>query len=1248
MESHRRPAGPRHLLPAEVELCQFIGIDEKDYWEFVDSAAKYVADRPKEYAIVPDIRNEVGTVSLVLTVVGIALQVAGALLAPKPRGPEQQKDPPQLQTASNTQQQRFTPVNNFGSIQELATLGETIPLVYTRYAAPFGGVRVNAKLLWSRLQSIGGGQQLKALYLLSEGILGAAPDFKGLAVGDVLLDNYNIRKIRAYFKDGSERNNRVLGNDEYEEGKLKPRPASGEDVYEVALPNELRKLDRVTCGTRTPSSQTIFGVYSPVPNGVRFKLPYELILTGNDVKDPAKTDNARKREKIADEYWNGAIVTNYASNVVTYIIYGNLYPTDEHQPWGTADVRQATNGNKIAADEALIVGEQYMVGDNLAICTAGADELWGIDDNIESPDVNTVDNKRYKFQYLETEDISRNPIDIPTRSDGPNYQVTTEPYANRTILRAAVATISNNRECDLTEIGIRSTVYKQITSFANLNSHPDQQTIEDYEKENGQITLGQMSLYVNRLSFFELYARKVNTDTKFFRISRRPFAVRGRTPTPQYNQIRVVHPDRAQYEFELRPIAGNVMYRNYVVTGQQVDLLLPTGSGSEEDSPTTQMYSSRGTWRIIFNGRPQTLNPSFCSNPEWVIGQPPRATNDGRVEGLSKYTQGDIPKIGWEETERRYDVENDDPDGYIVTNGIIGTPEYGYRFYWEGEYLGSDQADGREDLVLFDKNDRDVRWRPGSKKVDVPGTEIYEIKREVYSNNDGAPDRTNVTVPLKTSSSGSGLRIVADIWNDTAARWRIADRGRGYSNKDQVTLQLKELDRALSPEQVSLQVDVSLAENSENPYDAIADNWQYDAENPSHANQPEHEVAYVNEVVIPAATSEVPRYDNLALLGLIINASTETTNFSNFSAFVKQGIKVDRLVRDNYNKISAGALNASTNLFPEVAYDLLTSTTHGAGKVIGDYQVDRDKMQDAARFCGQNKLFFDGAITESQNLRQYISNMAAFYLLDFTIIGGKFSLYPSVPFNSSDYKIVHNYKPSIKALFTDGNVRNLKVSFLSPEERQLFRATVLYRQTVDNGFPETRTYSARFTDSQGGSDTDPEERFDMTAFCTSRVMAQTFAKYALMIRKYVDHSITFETTPQAAMRLTPGDYFKFNSHTTHTSRFDTGTIGDQGVIQSFGDIRDGDRILYWKAGMTSPQEATIRISNGVATNTALHNTLFTKINSTTTPRVYKCESISYADDGLVEVSGIHMDLDSSGRIRYLQWSKDGIFDEETL
>ena len=108
--------------------------------------------------------------------------------------------------------------------------------------------------------------------------------------------------------------------------------------------------------------------------------------------------------------------------------------------------------------------------------------------------------------------------------------------------------------------------------------------------------------------------------------------------------------------------------------------------------------------------------------------------------------------------------------------------------------------------------------------------------------------------------------------------------------------------------------------------------------------------------------------------------------------------------------------------------------------------------------------------------------MAAYHLLDFKIVGGQFSLYPTVPFNETSFVRLTKVKPDIKALFTDGNVKDMEVTWLAPEERQMFRGTAIWRDDTINGFPRQRAYSAYF--KNGGSDIDPEEVFDMSG-CTS-------------------------------------------------------------------------------------------------------------------------------------------------------------------
>ena len=50
--------------------------------------------------------------------------------------------------------------------------------------------------------------------------------------------------------------------------------------------------------------------------------------------------------------------------------------------------------------------------------------------------------------------------------------------------------------------------------------------------------------------------------------------------------------------------------------------------------------------------------------------------------------------------------------------------------------------------------------------------------------------------------------------------------------------------------------------------------------------------------------------------------------------------------------------------------------------------------------------------------------------------------------------------------------------------------------------------------------------------------------------------------------------------------------------------------------------------------------LFTIKNAVTSNRVYKVETISYADDGLIEISGSHAPLTSTGSLSILDgWDK---------
>jgi hypothetical protein len=376
----------------------------------------------------------------------------------------------------------------------------------------------------------------------------------------------------------------------------------------------------------------------------------------------------------------------------------------------------------------------------------------------------------------------------------------------------------------------------------------------------------------------------------------------------------------------------------------------------------------------------------------------------------------------------------------------------------------------------------------------------------------------------------------------------------------------------------------------------------------------------------------------LALVGLRLNANKEWSSFSQLSAYIKKGIVVERLLDDSGQPTSS--LRAPTNNIAEITYALLTDENLGAGQAIGKMAVDRTRMTLAAQFCRANGFTWDGIVAERLNLRNWIFEQAGYALLDFTILGGQFSLVPSVPY-ASDFTIANNAKVKISALFTDGNIRNLKVSWLSPEERQPFKAVIKWRQEQENGFSQERMFTMRLSDAQGGRDSDPEESFDLSGFCTTRSQGIAFARMALKLRQLVDHGLTFETTPQAAMGMEPGQYFRLVSEVTHTSRFNNGVVNSEGTVVSTTDLANGDhQILYWVPGTTEVQAATLTTVGGVAQQATLRGIVFTLANTVTTSRVYKIETISYSQDGFVEVAGSYQPLTDTGSLAVLAWKDE--------
>ena len=222
----------------------------------------------------------------------------------------------------------------------------------------------------------------------------------------------------------------------------------------------------------------------------------------------------------------------------------------------------------------------------------------------------------------------------------------------------------------------------------------------------------------------------------------------------------------------------------------------------------------------------------------------------------------------------------------------------------------------------------------------------------------------------------------------------------------------------------------------------------------------------------------------------------------------------------------------------------------------------------------------------------------------------------------------------------------MQVSFLSPEERQSFKAAVMYRQETPNGFPETKSILVRSTDTKYSSDNDPIETFDMSGFCTSLKQAKTFAQFAIKTRILSDHGLSFKTAPQFVQTLSPGEYFRLVSEVTHVNRFNNGVITPDGTVvwaKEGGFVGPSQNKVYvWKPGTENVVATEIDFDSTSSVNRH-KGKMFTVRSTTEENKVYKCETISYAEDGLIEVSGSYAPTETNGTLSVLQnW--DSTFD----
>ena len=1225
----------------------------------------------------------------------------------------------------------------FGHRNRIGLANHTNPTLNDRVTC--GGIRIDTQLVWSALVSKGRTQELRIAALLGASRLGRIPDYEGYAIGTTKLESIPQERVHLAFNtDGrrpepSQRWCKVYRESQLDLPENQPDDLLAVQVYDPRADASGWNLS--TSGTFTPSTNRAFGLYNQIPNGTAWMRPYSnIIVPNNNSQDsdigPIATDKSQDEQRLKliktltaipngsgiydpddrNAWENGGIKVVEKDDSIFYKIDDDLYDDKAFGKDGAEDINQAIQRRREDTESVLEIGEVYQIGNFKA-------KLISITPNKPlQPGVPM--RKVYEFKALEkgryqimpgynsaayrdsvsAGDSAITPwyssleewtVENPPKDDLDNAAFGNNITAKCCLISAVDdAIVSNTRKCNVTEIGIKSTVYRRA-QVPNVNTYPSREVCDEIADTGGRLELGNMSRYLPRYSFFRILVRKsgnafgspddpqepgqAGNEWQFLHGGIK-FAVYGKTPEPQYNWIRIFHPvgETDAYEYRLNPVPGWMIAQNLESATDSERIWLLNGKRTYAFGSDRDGVDLWGGFSIVFGGEQVELTRQSFRIIEFDRG-PIKLNNSpegGTVVDLDKYDNGKPRPSGWIMEEERYT----DPSQEVPTNfdiprnkfvekeaGYDGRTQYEWQAYWDDELLRSRNIDRNDSTAPFVYDRDGKRYVCGPRTTEGfqrPGIVRYKIQK--WGQVDRPEPNVEVAKTPENASqlSGTGLTLRVYSYQDpfdpdddtkNAAWWVIEDGGSGYKNGETAKFRIR-------GENVFIELTTGFVSGNGNLYDmaALSDFPQYEGESISCEDGPEHELAYCNQQILNYGAP--PTYDDMAYCTMRLTAGRQMTQFSQLSAYVKRGLKVERLIPDSLAELffpdpDDREEEYSTCLFPEIAYALLTDPKLGVGELVGRYQVKRSDMEIAAQFCAVNGFTWNGVLAERVNLREWIYTQASHNLLDFTVVGGRFSLKPALLY-TADYRMDLLAAPDIKGLFTDGNCTDLTVTFLEPAERQLFQANVVWREEEGNGFPKTKTTMVRLSPTQinpglpgGNQDNDPIEVFDLSDSVTNEAHAIYFAKYALRARQAIDHTVTFKTTANELVGIEPGDYIKVTSACTHKARWNNGSIGPDGQITSTETLGINPRILYWKGGETDVAEIDLIYASDSGrqrtSQTELWGSVFTLLRDVEADiRTYRVTSISYADDGMIDVSAAHSPLTAAGGLVLADWNED--------
>jgi len=751
--------------------------------------------------------------------------------------------------------------------------------------------------------------------------------------------------------------------------------------------------------------------------------------------------------------------------------------------------------------------------------------------------------------------LDSNLIDVTPNNTFQNTGIVTENRLPATahcgtayspLTKVSFALIKNTRACDVTDICIRSQVWLRLNGICNFDSIPRPGKLTQFDKDNIALSTGTTTEYSRRSSVFTFYWRKQG-NTNWIK-SGLYFCVRGSTPVDQFNQLRLRHPGRSALEFRFIPIPAAITAR--FSTTQEIIWL--------QGGNTSSFFSRPAAGGVIAEGR-----GTFVLAPELELT--PQLTIEGRGPSNQPTVEAVVTGVDFSRL-----FQNSNGEWITYSRAIFGLPtaigqtKSEQRTVFKFNRLRSVVI--RITVTSFQAPNGDIRWRqpPTVQVISSDTSQFWGINEDLFDTlTSTAISGSNVVI------KGSVVSTVPEnefnIQGEYGVVYRITGIQGGF---------------LISPEQRGFQRFETFSQISEvSHYGTLLTR--------SCDSSPEHSIVAVNEQLTSTLSGNPASYKDLTCAAVSIKSNRNFDRLDQLRLWIGSGI-------DN------------SNSFPRLVQYLLLNGTN----VISSALIDTASINEADAFTTNNGFFFDGVIADRQNIRTYISSLAPFFLCNFVIANGRFSIQPALPLNTAS-------RP-ISQIFTAGNIieGSFSLEYLSLDQRKDFQALMTYRINAKNELPTAKSVLVRYTDVR---DDVPIETFDMSAFCTSRDHAIKVARYFLGLRRRVTHSISFKTVPEGA-GIRPGDLIKVAIEKSQLNSFNNGIINTDGSVVCATPLANGTyAIVYFKPGMEDVMPASLVISNGFTTQSELFGALFTLAATSISTNTYQIEQVELDEDGLVNV-----------------------------